>query len=266
MGYQNNTLASDGQQIKSTACFVTIGVKDAAGNDCVRLSDLKVTGYEEDQETCAGDVWIDMLHTNGDNLYVEGVQKSYFWYDNVFKPAGWYDEDQNPLADDESVLGNAEDITFEIGEGLCLNTANEYNGCQLVCSGQVYDKQVQYTLKMDGQQFVGNPLPRAVKLSELSISGYEEDQETCAGDVWIDMLHTNGDNLYVEGVQKSYFWYDNVFKPAGWYDEDQNPLTDDESVLGNAEDIEFAMGEGICFNTANDYNGCIVVFPAPTVK
>ena len=135
VGYHNNTLANDGQQFKSTACFFTIGAKDADDDDCVRLSDLKVTGYLEDgldMGGCWGDVWIDMLHTNGDNLYVDDMVKSYLWYDEAGEyEAGWYDESEIPLKNNESVLGNADEIPFEMGEGICVNSRNGYDGCFL---------------------------------------------------------------------------------------------------------------------------------------
>ena len=43
----------------------------------------------------------------------------------------------------------------------------------------------------------------------------------------------------------SYFWYDSMFKAAGWYDTDGQALKDDDSPLGNADEIEIMIGEGI---------------------
>ena len=111
------------------ASFITIGVKDAEGNNCVRLSDLKVTGYEEDMAVCYGAIWIDMLETNGSVPKVGSLPKSYFWYDDPDSDisAGWYDNDMTPLADNQSVLGNADEIEFKPGEGICINAQDGYD-------------------------------------------------------------------------------------------------------------------------------------------
>ena len=215
---------------------------------------------------CWGEVWIDELKTNGDNLRVEGMVKSYYWYDEEGEyEAGWYDYDENPLKDDQSILGNADEITFKIGQGICFNTRNGYNGCQLVSAGQVYTEKLSYEIALDGQQIAANPLARTVYLNEISVTGYLEDgldMGGCWGEVWIDMLKTNGDNIKVEGMVKSYYWYDEEGEyEAGWYDYDENPLKDDQSILGNADEIAFEMGDGICVNTRNGYNGCFLEFP-----
>jgi len=241
-------------------------VKDAADNDCVRLSDLKVTGYETDFGTCYGAIWIDILNTDGSVPEVEGMAKSYLWVDDTDGgfPAGWYDGDLTPLADDASVLGNAEDITFANGAGICFNAKDGYEGCKLVCNGEVVRGQVAYTVAYDGQQIAGNPLCREISLSELSVTGYEADFGTCYGAIWIDILHTDGSVPEVEGMAKSYLWVDDTDGgyPAGWYDGDLTPLADDASVLGNATDIKFGVGEGICVNAKDGYEGCVLKFPS----
>ena len=265
MGYCNTEVRYDGQQLQSAA-FITIGVKDAANNNCVRLSDLKVTGYEESFGICYGSIWIDILETNGSVPEIDGMPKSYLWVDAPDDgfAAGWYDTDLNPLADDASVLGNADEITFACGEGICFNAKDGYEGCTFLCNGQVVQGQVDYVVALDGQQIAGNPLCRTIALSELSVIGYEESFGICYGSIWIDILETNGSVPEISGMPKSYLWVDAPDDgfAAGWYDTDLNPLTDDASVLGNAEDITWGMGEGICVNAKDGYEGCTLKFPA----
>ena len=271
VGYSNTDIKLDGQQLQS-ASFITIGAKDADGNNCVRLSDLKVTGYETDMEVCYGAIWIDMLETNGSVPDVDGMPKSYLWVDDPgsdFAP-GWYDSDLTPLKDNQSVLGNAEDITFACGEGICFNARDGYDAyAKLVCNGEVVRGQVDFAVNKDGQQIAGNPLCRTIKLSELSVTGYEADMEVCYGAIWIDMLETNGSVQDVDGMPKSYLWVDDLgsdFVP-GWYDSDLTPLKDNQSVLGNADEIEFKPGEGICINARDGYDAyAILKFPSLGLK
>ena len=271
VGYSNTNIEKDGQQLQS-ASFITIGAKDADGNNCVRLSDLKVTGYEEDIGVCYGSIWIDMLHTDGSVPTVEGMPKSYLWVDDASSgfEAGWYDTDLTPLADNQSVLGNADEITFACGEGICFNAQDGYDAyAKLVCNGEVVQGQVDFAVNKDGQQIAGNPLCRVIKLSELSVTGYEEDMAVCYGAIWIDMLHIDGSVPKVEGMPKSYFWYDDPDSdlPAGWYDGDMTPLADNQSVLGNADEIEFKVGEGICINAQDGYDAyAILKFPSLGLK
>ena len=271
VGYSNTNVEKDGQQLQS-ASFITIGFQDADGNKGVRLSDLKVTGYEDDMGICYGAIWIDMLHTDGSVPEIEGMPKSYLWVDDVdsgFEP-GWYDTDLTPLADDQSVLGNADEITFACGEGICFNAKEGYDAyAKLVCNGEVVQGQVDFYVNKDGQQIAGNPLCRTIKLSELSVTGYEEDMGICYGAIWIDMLHTDGSVPEIDGMPKSYLWVDDVDSgfEAGWYDTDLTPLADDQSVLGNADEIEFKPGEGICINAKEGYDAYAVLkFPSLGLK
>ena len=61
----------------------------------------------------------------------------------------------------------------------------------------------------------------------------------------------------------SYYWFDEDGEyEAGWYDQDENPLKDDASPLGNADEITFAAGEGFVVFVGTDYVGCTINFPA----
>ena len=101
-------------------------------------------------------------------------------------------------------------------------------------------------------QIVGNPHPARVYLSDITVSGDPiVDNEGCWGDVSIAML---------------YFWYEEDGEyEAGWYDYAENPLKDDESPLGNADEIYFESGEAIWVNVKSGYGDCTLNFPAISV-
>ena len=262
VGYSHTTVAKEGQQLQS-ASFITIGQKDAEGHDCVRLSDLRVTGYETTFGFCLGSVWIDILDIDGSVPDIDGTPMSYVWMDyETDIPAGWYDLGGLPLKDSMSVLGNAEDITFACGEGICFNTKDGYEGCTFLCNGQVVEGQVQYIAAKEGQQIAGNPLCRTITLDELYVTGYEDTFTFCLGSVWIDILDIDGSVPDIDGTPMSYVWMDyETDIPAGWYDLGGLPLKDSMSVLGDATEIEFTAGEGICVNTKDGYEGCVLNFP-----
>jgi len=258
-------MGTDGQVLKA-ASFFTIGVKDIDDDDCVRLSDLKVTDYGDDG--CAGNVWIDILRKDGAIVETEGMNTSYYWFTEDFDHPveGWYDGDGCILADDESVLGNADEITFKLGEGICFNADTDFEGAKLQCNGQVLEAKSAYIITRDGQSIAGNPLARTVYLSELTVTGYGEDG--CAGNVWIDILRKDGAIVETEGMNTSYYWFTEDFDHPveGWYDGDGCPLSDDESVLGNADEIPFVAGAGICINADSGFEGCSLEFPSLGLK
>ena len=124
VGYQNADLVANGQMKASP--FVTIGTNG------VHLSDLVVTGDIIDDDGCWGGVSIAMLTGTGFNQYVGAMVKSYYWYEEDGEyEAGWYDVAENPLKDDASPLGNANEIYFESGDAIWVNVQSAYAGCTL---------------------------------------------------------------------------------------------------------------------------------------
>ena len=236
--------------------------------DGIRLSDLKVSGYAE-LDGCWGNVSIAMLRKSGANLKTEnGMYVTYYWYDEdgEYEP-GWYDYQENPLKDGESELGNADEIVFDVGQGLCVFADQDYIGCTIDCAGQVFTAKLDYPISTDGQQRIGNPHPTAIKLSDITVGGYEE-LDGCWGNVSIVMLRKSGANLKTEsGMYVAYYWYDEDGEyEAGWYDYQENPLKDGQSELGNANEIQFAAGQGLVLFADLDYVGCTINFPALNIK
>ena len=270
VGYQKAELVANGQ-IKA-APFVTIGTTG------VYLSNLEVTGDPiADNDGCWGDVSIAMLTGLGYNQKVDigggsTMNRTYYWYEEDGEyEAGWYDNDENPLKDDESVLGNADEILFEQGEAIWINVGSSYAGCKVEYKGGVLPASFAYPLVANGQM-VGNPHPARVYLSDITVSGEPiGDNDGCWGDVSIAMLTGLGYNQKVDigggsTMNRTYYWYEEDGEyEAGWYDNDENPLKDDESVLGNADEIYFESGDGIWVNVGSSYAGCTLNFPAISV-
>ena len=118
------------------ASFTTIGLKDAAGNECIRLSDIHCTGYMDSMGGCWGGIYITVVKKNGANEKIKigskDVELNYYWNDADGEyEAGWYGPDDQPMTDDQSAAGNADEITIGIGEGLNITCDGEYVGCQL---------------------------------------------------------------------------------------------------------------------------------------
>ena len=258
----NSELEQDGQQAK-VPTFVNI-----VDQDGIKLSDLKVSGYAE-LDGCWGNVSIAMLRKSGANLKTDsGMPVSYYWYDEEGEyEAGWYDIGENPLKNGASELGNADEIVFDVGQGICVFADQDYIGCTIDCAGQVFTARLDYPISTDGQQRIGNPHPTSIKLSDITVGGYDEDGldlDGCWGNVSIAMLRKSGANLKTDsGMPVSYYWYDEEGEyEAGWYDIGENPLKNGASELGNANEIVFAAGQGLVVFADLDYIGCTLNFPA----
>ena len=124
--------------VRKGASFATIGVKDAEGNDCVRLSDLKVSGY--DPGTYAwGEATITMLENDGRNMKCSDGETNleYLWIDDGEDgaggyPPGWYGPDSLPMTEEGgSMAGIASAIGFEAGEGFYFTIISGYEDWQV---------------------------------------------------------------------------------------------------------------------------------------
>ena len=106
---------------------------------------------------------------------------------------------------------------------------------------------------------VGNCMPVDIKLSQLTVTGYEppvwmEEDEYfeggCQGtDFILQFLNNNG------SVADSYYWLDNGEIPAGWYLAGQQPIE------GGAASVNIPAGKGAWVIGT----GKVLNIPAPTL-
>ena len=105
-------------------------MKDTEDNACVRLSDLKVAGYNG--EISSG-IYIAPLEKDGSNKMFEYdgdfYETLYYWKDSTAYPAGWYGPDDEPMKDGSSVLPDADKIFFQPGEAMCFVIDTGFIGC-----------------------------------------------------------------------------------------------------------------------------------------
>ena len=244
-----------------------------AQQDGIKLSDISVKGYGEDGLDlggCWGNISIAMIGQNGACKKVGDLRVEYFWFDEegYYEP-GWYDFGETPLKDGQSTLGNADEIIFDVGQGFVVYCDSDYIGCTFDSAGQVFAASLNYPLATSGQNYVGNPNPIAVKLSDLTVAGYGEndlDLGGCWGNVSIAMIGQNGACKMKDDMRIEYFWFDEEgYYEAGWYDFGETPLKDNQSIIGNADEIEFAAGQGLVVYCDSDYISCTLNFPAVNI-
>ena len=261
-----------------SAAFATIGLKDVNENKCVRLSDLKVTGYMDTMGGCWNGVYITVLRKSGANKRIDigggdTMEVTYFWNEEEggMEP-GWYDPFGVALKDDASPLGNADEITLAAGESFVFTCESDYIGCKLISNGEVIAGAVDFPITDDGLHFIGNPLARQVKLSEITVDGYMDTMGGCWNGVYITMLRKSGANKRIDigggdTMEVTYFWNEEEGgMEAGWYDPFGVALKDDASPLGNADEITFDVGEGLVVTSESDYTGCTIHFPSLGLK
>ena len=262
--------------------FITIGIKDAEDNDCVRLSDLKVSGVDP-EVGCWNSVKIIYLNKDGSNRLYEdgplaGIEMKFQWTDDGHDgewggAPGWYGVDGLPM-DGSSAAGLASDITFAVGEGICFEVDMGYENCQLLCNGQVVTGQVEFKFNSDANVFVSNPLARTITLDELTIGGVDPEVG-CWNSVKVIYLNKDGSNTLYEdgelaGIEMKFQWTDDGHDGEwgglpGWYGVDGLPM-DGSSAAGLASEVEFPLGQGIYFEVDMGYENCFVKFPSLGLK
>ncbi len=195
-----------------------------------KLSDLAVTGYEEDGG-CWGDFYLNVLDASGRN------EVSYCWFDDPegdpVIPAGWYDSDG-------AVPYDSKNITFEAGQGFWI----QGKGYKLQASGQVNSETVLVKTPTLGSIAISNPFPTPITLGDMSVTGYEEDGG-CWGDFYLNVLDASGRN------EVSYCWFDDPEGDpvilAGWYDSD-GAVPFDSTTSFSAGQGFWVQGKGMTLN------------------
>ena len=215
MGY--NTLnATNGNQGVG-ASFMNI-------NKSGTMADITIGGYDRPY-TSAG-IYCSLLDTFGREI------KKMYWYDNdqmkvgkVTIPAryGWYNQNGTECYNTDSIAP---------GQGLWTYMGGEYT---VKNSGEVISGTYAVALT-NGNQFVANPTPVAVKMGDVNIMGYARPY-TAAG-IYCSVLDTFGREI------KKMYWYDNdqmkvgkVTIPAryGWYNQNGTECYNETDVVKPGE-------------------------------
>jgi len=145
-------------------------------------------------------------------------------YDKKHPEAGWYDEDEDELAE----------YTFASGEGFQVNAAT---ACNFQYSGQVNMSEVDVPFRKN-LSFQANVRPCTTDIQSI-IPVDEEGEYIGDGDINIQFFSNLGKMI----TSYAYYGpgeYDKKHPEAGWYDEDEDELVE----------YTFAGGEGFKLNAA----------------
>ena len=147
--------------------------------------------------------------------------------------AGWYD------------FNTLEPYTEEVTVGTGFMTDFNSGSAKLVYSGAVYDQPFSVDLRGLKYSILANALPRPVKMSEISATGYDWESD------WLYVMNAEDSSadrtlMYLDAATAESYGM-----TAGWYDY---------NTLESVADMELAPGEGFMtdFNSGNT----IINFPA----
>ena len=213
MGY--NTLnATNGNQGVG-ASFMNI-------NKAGTMADITIGGYEGSYDSAH--IYCSLLDTYGVEI------KKMYWYDHPAKttkpprPAryGWYSQDGATCYNESSIAP---------GQGLWCYMDGDYT---VKNSGEVINGTYAVALT-NGNQFVANPTPVAVKMGDIHITGYAGSYDSAH--IYCSLLDTYGVEI------KKMYWYDHPAKttkpprPAryGWYSQDGSACYNETDTVKSGE-------------------------------
>ena len=186
----------------------------------IDLTEITVTGYDKEEGT-AEQVSVQTLDKNGSRV------NFYYWYDAVDGSDvyyGWLDADSGEFI-------KSGDVTIAVGDGLWVDAPS--SDFKLQSAGQVMSASAAVTLR-EGFKMVGNPTPVAVDLTDITVTGYNEEEGT-AEQVSVQTLDKNGSRV------NFYYWYDAVDGSDvyyGWLDADSGEFIEEG-------DVEVGAGEAL---------------------
>ena len=179
-----------------------------------------MTGYDKEEGT-EEEVSVQTLNKNG------GRVSQYYWYDVVDGDDvyyGWLDGASGEFIEPG-------DVTFDVGDGLWVDAPN--SDFKLQSAGQVMTAPATVTLR-EGFKMVANPTPVTVDLTNITVTGYDEEEGT-EEEVSVQTLNKNG------GRVDQYYWYDVVDGDDvyyGWLDGASGEFIE-------AGDVEVGAGEAL---------------------
>ena len=177
------------------ASFETVGAADGSAS----LADLSITGYDPyDEETdeggTSGQFMIQFLNASGK------MTATYQWFDDDVT-TGW--KSGGVVVDASTVKLPAAGAVWTKGAGLSITS-----------SGAVSDADIVKNFAASGFDAVGNTTPVDLKLSDITVSGYDPyDEDTdeggTSGQFMIQFLNAQGK------MTATYQWFDDDVT-TGW--------------------------------------------------
>ena len=243
----------EGGQVVSAAF---IGV----GKQTFNISDLKVTGWEEDTAFEYGDFAcrIFILTPGGATASGKDQEFGYIasWSDELNDWAGghlpgvWYDYQSNPI-----VPGGENDFAMKPGQGLWFFTpvGDGEHPTRLVSAGEVIQNTVQKEL-VEGGNCIGSPMAAPISITTLSVTGWEEDTAFEYGDFACSAFVLTPGGATASGKNQEFgyiaSWSDELNDWAGghlpgvWYDYQSQVIVPDSE-----NDFKLSPSQGLWFFT-----------------
>ena len=226
-------------------CFVTVGA------NTVKLSELKVTGYEGSEyyltEELGFSASFQRRASNG------MPYATYVWTDSTDDMETWNGGKWLDASTMEEVTA-LNDVILKPGDGLWFTTPDLHDctGFSLTTSGAVLKGSQAFELNAGGKIGVANMMPASVKLSEIEIQGYEDSEYYLTEELGFSMsmqsLKSNGMPLV------TYVWTDSTDDMETWDGGKWlNASTMEEITSEN--DVTVAAGEGF-WATCPDLHDC----------
>ena len=216
------------------ACFVSVGGKS------VKLSELKVTGYEKSvyylTEELGFTATFQRRASNG------MPYATYGWTDSTDDMATWNGGKWINVVTGEDITAE-NDVEFNPGDGLWFSTPDlqDCTGFSLTTSGTVLKGDQAFELNAGGKIGVANMMPVPVKLSEIEIHGYENSTYYLTEELGFTMTMQS---LKSNGMpQATYGWADSTEDMANWNGGKWINVTTGEDITSE-KDVTVAAGEG----------------------
>ena len=202
MGYANGELRNGNKAVGAQFAAVS--------GSTIDLTDIQVLGYDKEDGT-EGDVRVQILGPTG----MGG--ETFFYYDVPGELTAWIN------GDDEEVEPG--DLTLAAGEGMWVKAPS--SAYSLQTAGQVPTSGIAVTLR-SGNKVVVNNTPVAVDLTDIDVSGYDEEDGT-EGDVRVQILGPTG----MGG--ETFFYYDVPGELTAWINGDDEEVEPGDLVIGPGE-------------------------------
>lgn len=216
------------------ACFVSVGGKS------VKLSELKVTGYEKSEYYLTGEL---SFTASFQRRASNGMPyATYAWTDSTEDMAHW-SGGKWINTDTMEEITSANDVTLKPGDGLWFSTPDlqDCAGFSLTTAGTVLKGDQAFELNAGGKIGVANMMPVPVKLSEVEIHGYEDSAYYLTGELSFTM---SMQSLKSNGMpQATYAWTDSTEDMANW-NGGKWINTDTMEDVTSEKDVTIAAGEG----------------------